>query len=225
MKWIKVHEVFSVFKGVFLETLCNPYIMSILRFVSLDDILGKLNQSAIKMKNTVSIKTCLSLLLGVFTTHMAGQRSINIAKVEDRVLATLDAEFNESFAWWARVYDSESGGCFYSLSAKNAAPTDPRFAPDIESTSKLVGILHRGDLLESTSSDFKAKMTSFLQGRQNPASGLFRDPQHDDQYTHLTLSRVTSMALGTIGDLGGEPLYLSPLSNKEDNDEAAEVLA
>lgn len=177
------------------------------------------------MREKISTKLSLILLLAMVVTNLVGQRSVKVEKDGDRVLATLDAEFNESFAWWARVYDSESGGCFYSLSAKSAASTDPRFAPDIESTSKLVGILQRSDLLEATSPDFKANMICFLQGRQDPESGLFRDPQHRGQYTHLTLSRVTSMALGTIRDLGGEPLYPSPLDNIEGNDEAAQVFA
>lgn len=165
------------------------------------------------------------LLFTPVTTTLIGQTAAEVKKAEERVLGSLDAEFIESFSWWAQVHDGESGGCFYSLSAKRAAPNDPRFAPDIESTSKLVAVLQRADLLEATSPDFKANVIGFLQGRQDPESGLFRDPQHRDQYTHLTLSRVTSMALSTISDLGGEPLYPSPMDNTKDNDEAAQVFA
>ncbi len=169
-------------------------------------------------------KISLIVFLVMVSYDTCGQNSLNPAEV-DRVLKTLDAEFNESFDWWSRVYDGESGGCFYSLSAKRASSTDPRFAPDIESTSKLVDILKLADLLETTSPAFKANVITFLQGRQDPESGLFRDPQHLDQYTHLTMSRVTSMAFGTLKDLGGQALYPSPLDKKEDNEEAASAFA
>ncbi|MEK6481794.1 hypothetical protein WJR50_29895 [Catalinimonas sp. 4WD22] len=177
------------------------------------------------MRKIFSNKLSLILLFTLVTTSLIGQHSVKVKKAEDRVLASLDAEFNESFAWWAQVYDSESGGCFYSLSAKKAAPTDTCFAPDIESTSKLVAILQQADLLEATTPDFKANVIGFLQGRQDSESGLFRDPQHRDQYTHLTLSRVTSMALSTISDLGGELLYPPPMDNMKHNEEAAQAFA
>ncbi len=171
-----------------------------------------------------SFKMLLTVLLVMVYFNVKGQDLINSGQA-DRILKSLDAEFNESFDWWSKVYDGESGGCFYSLSAKRASSTDPRFAPDIESTSKLVDILKLADLLDTTSPDFKTNVITFLQGRQDPESGLFRDPQHLDQYTHLTMSRVTSMAFSTINDLGGKALYPSPLDNKEDNEEAASAFA
>lgn len=139
-------------------------------------------------------------------------------------LARLDALFDDSFAWWGEVYDPRTGGCFYALSAKENRD-DPRFGPDIEATSKLVAVLEWSDLLEDASPSFKQGAIEYMQQRQDPETGFFRDPQHIDQYSANTLDRATGMASNVLRKCGGEPLYPMPMERKQDNAEVAEHFA
>lgn len=141
------------------------------------------------------------------------------------VVAELDRVFDESFVWWGRVYDVESGGCFYSLSGKAAAVDDQRFGPDIESLQKRVAVLEWSDLLDDAPAAFKAGVVGHLQARQDPDSGFFRDPQHVDSYTPNTRQRATGMAVGTLRRCGGEPLHPLPIDRIADNASAAEHYA
>lgn len=135
-------------------------------------------------------------------------------------LARLDALYDDSFAWWGVVYDAQTGGCFYSISGK-AHRDDPRFGPDIEATSKLVSVLEWTGLLEEASDRFKQGVVVYMQERQDPESGFFRDPQHIDQYSANTLDRAAGMANNVLRDCGAEPLYPMPVERAKDNAEAA----
>lgn len=138
----------------------------------------------------------------------------------DATLARLDALYDSSFAWWAEVYDPQTGGVFYALSAKENRD-DPRFGPDIEATSKLVNVLEWTGLQGDVSESFKQGVIKYFQSRQDPASGFFRDPQHVDQYRANTLERAAGMARGSLRDFGAEPLYPMPQDRTQDNAEAA----
>jgi hypothetical protein len=141
-------------------------------------------------------------------------------------LDALDREFDECFAWWGKVYDPDSGGCFYALSGKRAAAGgEEGFGPDIEASSKLVRVLEWTGLINECPESFKKGMIRYMQERQDPESGFFRDPQHKDSYTHRTLSRATGMARNSLDKLGAEPLYPLPFERVEENAEAAEHYA
>jgi len=140
----------------------------------------------------------------------------------EAALDELDSRFDSAFAWWGEVYDPESGGCFYSLSAKALHEAgSKRHAPDIEATSKLVNVLEWSDLLDDAPPAFKRGVIRYMQSRQDPDSGFFRDPEFADTYTPKTLDRAVGMASGSIRRCGGEPLHPLPIERVADNHEAA----
>ncbi len=125
----------------------------------------------------------------------------------DEIERDLNAEFDDAYSWWLQVYDPESGGCFYSLSAKELAAKDQRFGPDIESTAKLVGVLSKAGVLSDAPASFRQGVVDFIRSRQDPVTGLFQDPQHVDQYTPNTLERAATMAQRCLDDCGGQAAY------------------
>lgn len=136
----------------------------------------------------------------------------------------LDREFDESFRWWGRVYDPTSGGCFYSLSAKQSRE-DTRFAPDIESTSKLVNVLEWTGDLDDAPPAFRAEAVKYMQTRQDAESGFFRDPQHLKSYTPNALDRALGMARGVLQACGGRPLHPLPVERGSSSTAAAQHYA
>jgi len=162
----------------------------------------------------------LLLAFGVFAPSLRAERSVEV----ERAIAGLDAVYDESFAWWGRVYDPESGGCYYSLSAKRETD-DLRFGPDIEAMQKLVRVMEWTGLLEDAPASFKVNVIEHLQRRQDPDSGFFADPQHVEVYTPNTRQRATSMAAGTLERLGAEPQHPLPHERVAESEAAAEHYA
>jgi hypothetical protein len=141
-------------------------------------------------------------------------------------LIALDHEFDGCFAWWGNVYDPLSGGCFYGLSGKQAAADgDKAFGPDIEATSKLVNVLEWTGLIDQVDPTFKAGIISYMQSRQDPKTGFFRDPQFIDSYSPVTLDRAVGMASGSLRRCGSRPLYPMPIDLIGENDEATQHYA
>jgi len=135
----------------------------------------------------------------------------------DNALAELDRVFAPSFAWWVEVYDPESGGYFYSLSARDSE----RFGPDIESTQKGVRVLEWSGTLGTMPGAFKQGVVRFMQERQDPESGFFHDPQNLKDYTHNTRSRALGMATQVLELCGGKPKHPLPTERTADNRAAA----
>ena len=136
-------------------------------------------------------------------------------------LEKLDAQFNTCYTWWGKVYDAESGGCYYSLSGKALRQGgNKKFGPDIEATNKIVNVLIWGDLLEQAPQEFKDGVISYMQKRQDPDSGFFRDPEFAKSYGPKTLNRAVGMASTSIKNCGGKPLYPLPLERVGENKEA-----
>lgn len=164
------------------------------------------------MRKAVTLLACCTLLSAVedprITTALAG----------------LDQEFDTSFAWWGKLYDPRSGGCYYALSAREVVD-DPRFGPDIEATSKLINVLTWTGLLDQTSPAFKAGVVRYMQERQDPETGFFRDPQHHDSYTLSTLNRAIGMAVDSLRDCGGAALHPLPVERLADNTAVSEQYA
>lgn len=158
------------------------------------------------------------------TSLAATAQETESATVRDAI-AQLDRVFDRSYAWWGMMYDPQSGGCFYSASAKEAAATDDRFGPDIESVQKLVAVMHWTGLLAEAPEPFKRGVVQYLQQRQDPASGFFRDPQHAESYSPNTLQRATGMAATALERCGGEALHPLPLDRVKNNAEAADHYA
>ena len=141
-------------------------------------------------------------------------------------LTDLDQQFDSCYAWWGKVYDPQSGGCYYSLSGKALRENgNKNFGPDIEATSKLVNVLHWSGILEQTPQAFKDGIIQYMQQRQDPESGFFRDPKFAKDYTAKTLNRAVGMAAGSIEKCGGSPKHPLPLERVADNEEAAQHFA
>ncbi len=166
------------------------------------------------------ILTVMATAAGLTCSPALAEEAALSAAVRD-TLADLDAVFDDSYDWWGRVHDPETGGCYYSASAKAAAAGDSRFRPDIESTQKLVAVMEWTDLLADAPPAFKQGVVAYLLGRQDPESGFFLDPQHIDSYSANARQRATAMAVGTLERCGGRPAHPLPIDRLETNAQAA----
>ena len=141
-------------------------------------------------------------------------------------LAELDKQFDTCFTWWGQVYDPSTGGCYYCLSGKNArAKGQEKFGPDIEATSKLVNVLEWTGALDQAPQAFKDGVIKYMQKRQDPQSGFFRDPEFAKYYGPKTLNRAVGMASGSIEKCGGKAKYPLPIEQTENNEEAKKHFA
>lgn len=130
------------------------------------------------------------------------------------VLKKLDHQYESSFAWWTKIYDPNSGGFYYSISAAKS----PKFKPDIESTNKGVQILKWADALNDLSPAFKKGIVHYFNERQDKESGFFYDPQNVNLYSDNSRSRAFGMSLNSLEICGGKPLYKLPMDNSENED-------
>ncbi len=140
--------------------------------------------------------------------------------VEPKIKAALlefDKEFDTCFEWWGNIYDPQSGGFFYSLSAKN---NPEKYRPYIEGTSKGIKVLKWTGILNKAPDKFKKGVIRYYQSRQDPESGFFKDPQFIGQYSHNALSRALGMSTGDLELLGAKPLYPLPYERTGENEEA-----
>lgn len=177
------------------------------------------------------IPTSLLLPISFGIQLLAAETSVEPEYVEESVTALdaklvvsleeLDRAFDTSFAWWANVYDSKSGGSFYCLSGKQASEEgETEFGPDIEATSKLVDVLGWTGILDDCPQGFKDAVINYMQIRQDPRSGFFRDPHFADSYSARTLDRAVEMATRAIRDCGGRVPFATPLERRETSSEA-----
>jgi hypothetical protein len=138
-----------------------------------------------------------------------------------RAIAKMDQVFGPSFDWWAKVYDPDSGGFFYSLSARNNA----RFGADIEATQKAIRVLEWSGVLDKTPAAFRDRVVRFMQQRQDAKSGFFYDPQNRNEYSHNSRSRALGMATQVLELCGGKAQHPLPLERLKENKESAEHYA
>lgn len=124
--------------------------------------------------------------------------------------------------WAANLYDPATGGFYYSNSARD----NEGFAPDIESTRQILGLIGSNGGYANTNAalpdEIKAKIVDFAKKLQSPVDGYFYHPQwpqgkenlHNDRY-----GRDMGWACAILRDLkpyGKDqfPLYCTPMGVK-----------
>ena len=147
---------------------------------------------------------------------------------DPQVLAALDkieTQFASVYPWAASLYDPKSGGFFESAGARD----DPRWGPDIQSTSMIVKLLNETGALPSMPADIKQGLVRYFQSRQEP-NGFFFDPDYPQlRDNERTRTRMLGMASGALETLGAQPPYPLPGANldqaeaKNKNEMAAHI--
>ena len=148
-----------------------------------------------------------------------GERLVEItseAPIPQNVLNALE-EIDKRFGkelldWLISMYDPETGGFYFSASARD----NEGFAPDIESFVQALSIMQRLGLLKNENRVwqmpewFREKSVKFLQERQNPDDGYFYDPQFKKFTNQAKKERNSSFAVSCLrSDLNSAPLYLT----------------
>ncbi len=124
------------------------------------------------------------------------------------------------YLWIANLYDSGTGGFYYSNSGRDTEG----FAPDIESTIQALNLLQNNGMFDDFGhdtaeklqnglpKDMQAKIVAFVQGCQSNVDGYFHHPQWEGMDSTWTsrLNRDLSWALGLLEYFGAEPLYDLP---------------
>lgn len=130
-----------------------------------------------------------------------------------RLEATYDYE--AMVKWLAGLYDKETGGFYFSESARGVEG----FYPDIESTSQGIGLLTSNRLvswpnnpeMKELPSAFRDGFIKFFQDRQDPETGFFYDVQFGSDVIESKKGRNLSQAQARLSEMGSKPLYLTPL--------------
>jgi len=132
------------------------------------------------------------------------------------VLAELDNEFNkETLDWLIGLYDPESGGTYYSASARD----NDQFFPDIESVVQSNSTMQTLGLVPKDAEGrwvypewYKKGAVDFLRSRQDEGDGYFYDPQYKSISGKDKIERNTGFALSCLrGDFYEKPLYPTPM--------------
>jgi len=119
----------------------------------------------------------------------------------------------EVLDWLLSLYDAESGGFYYSISARD----NEGFLPDVETTYQAVYLLQQGgmygtglpptDLMPKVIAD---KFAEFAISLQSDKDGYFYHPQWGDNIGTSRKARDLMYARALINKFGGKPKYLYP---------------
>ena len=113
---------------------------------------------------------------------------------------------DELYLWAANLYDPQTGGFYYSESARNSEG----YLPDLESTGQILGMLERSGLTVSWVSLFpeemKVKLLAFVRDMQDE-NGWFYHPQWGNGITKTRRGRDSGWAKTIITALNAEPYY------------------
>lgn len=143
-------------------------------------------------------------------------RKVSISTVPEEVakaLNELDAQFGEDVLdYILSLYDPESGGFYYSASARD----NPGYLPDLESTGRVHNLLNitgampidkQMELYPKTLTD---KFVSFVQNMQDPSDGFFYHPQWGKNVNETRKLRDVSSAKLVLDLFSAKPLYDLP---------------
>ena len=127
----------------------------------------------------------------------------------------------------AELYDPESGGFYYSLSARD----NEGFYPDVESTAQMLvtltslglfGYSERGT--NRFPSEFAEGLVAFFKDRQDEESGFFFDRQFGKDVNESKKGRNTGQSVARLCEMGEEPRYPLPFERVA-KDSPSEALA
>lgn len=149
-----------------------------------------------------------------------------------KVLEALDREFDKrALDWLIGLFDGETGGFYYSASARDGE----QFFPDIESIVQANSTMQKLGLLDRDENGawlypewYKRIATDFIRSRQDEGDGYFYDPQYKAIANKAKIERNTHFALSFLrSDLKQKPLYPTPMERmelkKKENRSATEV--
>ncbi len=139
--------------------------------------------------------------------------------LEEEQIAVLQKMYTlfgeELILWMAGLYDTETGGFYYSESARDYSG----FLPDVEDTAFVLGNLtgqgilfaDQQDMLDRLAfwgmDDFDVKVVRWVQSLQDPQNKFFYHPQWENRITDVGLFRHYNNALGILSRFGASPLY------------------
>ena len=120
--------------------------------------------------------------------------------------------------WFANLYDPETGGFYYSNSARD----NIGFLPDLESTNQTLGFISVSGMIEGNIKDFipedmQNQIVAFTRGLQDSENGYFYHPQwtRADSDAHPErLGRDVSNAVRILSYFGKLPIYDAPDGTK-----------
>jgi len=130
---------------------------------------------------------------------------------------------DEVAGWIANLYDPETGGFYYSNSARD----NEGFLPDLESTYQMLGLPAALGMTGELGKDHAAfypewmqeRLVEWVRGLQDPTSGYFYHPQWGKAFTDQLLSRRgrdLQWAEGLLRYFGASPIYDTPGGMKGD---------
>lgn len=142
-------------------------------------------------------------------------RSIVGREGAEEVQRLYDFWGTEWLEWAADLYDGETGGFYYSASARDYVG----FCPDIESTSQILSLLYEfglydwydGYWAEALPEDFRTKLGTFVQNMQSEDDGYFYHPQWGENIGAAARGRHLDAAIDILNIAGVDPIYPTPL--------------
>ncbi len=130
-------------------------------------------------------------------------------------LKAIYGDSKKTVAWLANLYDPETGGFYFSNSARN----NIGYLPDLESTAQALGIVesiligYEGTLIDFFGEDITSKFVSFANDMQASDNGYFYHPQWSRELTDeksLRRERDLLNALEILDSFGALPKYDTP---------------
>lgn len=118
----------------------------------------------------------------------------------------------EDYIWLADLWDPETGGFYYSNSARNTEG----YLPDLESTAQAFqylensGMLDRNNLTACLPKEMQDKIANFVISMQSDIDGYFYHPQWGSTIGSSRKGRDLGWATGLLGYLKVQPLYDTP---------------
>lgn len=136
--------------------------------------------------------------------------------------------------WYAKLYDKESGGFYYSNSARDNEKVEflgkeYLLLPDVESTAQAMHFWRSSGICtgyeryaDALPCKMRNKIIEFTKGLQDP-DGYFYHKQWGKDVNIPRRARDLNWSMGIFRDLGGEPKYPTIL-NKADGNTSKETL-
>lgn len=131
------------------------------------------------------------------------------------------------YLWLAGLYDSKTGGWYYSNSGRDNEP----FRPDIESTEQATNLMLGSGLIESTADlpeRMREEITAFTKSLLDPEDGYIYHPQWGKDINDSRRGRDLSWAIQLSEQYGFTlpyPTALDRLAGKTDESSSDSVLA
>ena len=147
-----------------------------------------------------------------------------LAKETIDALKSFYTVYNDNLIiWLINLYDPDTGGFYYSNSARNTEG----YLPDLESTTQALGIIQNSGIAKSLEGgmdelipeEMKEQMVKWVKSLQDPESGYFYHPQWGkkatDQYP-ARRGRDLQWAINILTRFDATPTYDTPLGDKGD---------